>query len=101
MIPALMQAQNQAVDAARQFQAIIKQTDTAFTILQEVLSNHGEQGKKIWDEYLGRMDQWQASATLKPDTKQPKPDTENSTSNGADETNSIEEKAGDPSPIVS
>lgn len=71
-IPAILQANKEAVDTATQFQNIIKQADMAHTLLLEILAEHGDVGEDIKTQYLTKLDKLAATiqqVTVKPEEK--------------------------------
>ena len=87
-IPALLNANKEAVTMATNFQGLLKKADEAHGILMTILAKHGEVGETIKNEYLGEIDKWSQSF-INQDIEEPKQGTEQSTLNETGDKPSI------------
>jgi len=90
MIPAILNANKQAVQTAEQFRFMLKKADEANAILQTILAKHGDIGKTIQTEYFEELETW-ASKHTSQDTAASSLDTKNSTLSETDDKSSTEE----------
>lgn len=77
VIPSIMQANKQAVETARAFQGLLKVSDKAQEMLQEVLAEYGDIGKEISDKYLGKVNTWLKETSVQDIEQQPSSQQEN------------------------
>jgi hypothetical protein len=76
MIPSILHANKEATTLASGFQHLLKKADEAHSILMSVLDSHGEEGFKIKEEYLERLNKWaEKDRTDQKDQEPTNPDT--------------------------